>query len=124
MTDADLRRLALAATPGPWLLLKGDDEFLSAVQRQREGGFSVAGLTPKQGRADAAYIAAANPAAMVALLDRLAAAEKNAARYQHLRQASEGAWWHYGHYTADAMDAAIDAAMRGLADKGAGNGKS
>lgn len=60
---ADLRRLAEAATPGPWEQSEGgmyvdvvdDDSQVAEVIR----------------RADAAFIAAANPAAVLALLDEI-----------------------------------------------------
>ena len=47
-------------TPGPWLYLPGDDpSWRPAVQRGREGGFVVEGLSREREEADARLIAAA-----------------------------------------------------------------
>lgn len=76
MDPAELRRLAEAAeTPGPWAV---DDEWGFAV---RTHGTAMA--VPSTGEpvcdtacgTDAAFIAAANPAAIISLLDRLEAVE-------------------------------------------------
>lgn len=78
-----LRRLAQAATPGPWkMLLIGDgrqkfavadSEFLSILTVTDEGGATFGTMYDD---ADAKFITAANPAAITELLDRLEAAEK------------------------------------------------
>lgn len=64
---AELRRLAEAATPGPWKSTTLDyvwrDEILIA-SRDEDRNFSEAAK-------DIAYIAAANPQAILALLDEL-----------------------------------------------------
>ena len=82
----ELRRLAQAATPGPWLLLRVGDKskcfavadinFLSVLTVADECGTSF-GAVYLDG--DAKFIAAANPAATTELLDRLEAAEKDIA---------------------------------------------
>ena len=69
---AELRRLAEAATPGPW---EWDDNHARPGLRH---GRSFGGVLFRCGAlygpdaADAAFIAAANPAVVLALLDRLA----------------------------------------------------
>ena len=79
----ELRRLAQAATPGPWILLPVGDKskcfavadinLLSVLTVVDECGTSF-GAVYLDG--DAKFIAAANPAAVSELLDRLEAAEK------------------------------------------------
>ena len=79
----ELRRLAQAATPGPWKLLPvgdrakrfavADINFLSVLTVVYECGTNF-GAVYLDG--DAKFIAAANPAAINELLDRLEAAEK------------------------------------------------
>ena len=79
----ELRRLAQAATPGPWKLLPVGDKskcfavadinFLSVLTVVDECGTSF-GAVYLDG--DAKFIAAANPSAISELLDRLEAAEK------------------------------------------------
>ena len=71
--SADLRRLAEQATPGPWRVAgesqtgwkidDGDHGDVTATYCHGCGGIYT--------EADAAYIAAANPQAILALLDRL-----------------------------------------------------
>lgn len=78
MTDIDtaaLRRLAEAATPGPWSWV---DSGIESGSRVLGGATQPVLRTSPAGwpaAADSAYIAAANPSAMVELLDRLAGAE-------------------------------------------------
>ena len=81
----ELRRLAQAATPGPWKMLPvgdgrqkfavADSEFLSILTVTDEGGATFGTVYDD---ADAKFIAAANPAAISELLDRLEAAESEA----------------------------------------------
>ena len=73
----ELRRLAQAATPGPWVSQGryiGTPRHMSYVGEVRDqcGNWS----DTEKSRADAAFISAANPAAISELLDRLEAAEK------------------------------------------------
>ena len=78
-----LRRLAQAATPGPWKMLPVGDgrqkftvansEFLSILTVTDEGGATFGTVYDD---ADARFIAAANPAAISELLDRLEVMEK------------------------------------------------
>ena len=80
-----MRRLAQAATPGPWKLLPVGDKskcfavadinFLSVLTVVDECGTSF-GAVYLDG--DAKFIAAANPATVSELLDRLEAAESDA----------------------------------------------
>ena len=77
-----LRRLAQEATPGPWKMLPvgdgrqkfavADSEFLSILTVTDEGDATFGTVYDD---ADAKFIAAANPAAITELLDRLEAAE-------------------------------------------------
>lgn len=79
----ELRRLAQEATPGPWKMLPVGDgrqkfavagsEFLSILTVTDEGGATFGTVYDD---ADAKFIAAANPATVSELLDRLEAAEK------------------------------------------------
>ena len=87
MDTKDLRRLAQAATPGPWKMLPvgdgrqkfavADSEFLSILTVTDEGGATFGTVRDD---ADAKFIAAANPAAISELLDRLEAAENENAK--------------------------------------------
>ena len=81
----ELRRLAQAATPGPWKMLPVGDgrqkfavansEFLSILTVTDEGGATFGTVYDD---ADARLIAAANPATVIELLGRLEAAESDA----------------------------------------------
>ena len=75
----ELRRLAQAATPGPWEFWHG----MIATDIDNDGGVVIAKRpSPSGGKLQARvdtnfqYIAATNPAAVSELLDRLEAAEK------------------------------------------------
>ena len=74
----ELKRLAQAATPGPWHVsgyapeaIRSSNSIVRAVARRAapEDTWDVA-------RRDAAYIAAANPQAILALIERLEALEE------------------------------------------------
>ena len=79
----ELRRLVKAATPGPWKMVPvgdgrqkfavADSEFLSILTVTDEGDATFGTVYDD---ADAKFIAAANPATVSELLDRLEAAEK------------------------------------------------
>ena len=74
----ELRRLAQAATPGPWVSQGryiGTPRHMSYIGEVRDqcGNWS----DTEKSTGDAAFIAAANPAAISELLDRLEAAEKS-----------------------------------------------
>ena len=84
----ELRRLAQAATPGPWIAAgpsfgKSLPKYLNEVVVDREGdeddGYSICN-TPigLELSSDMAFIAAANPATVIELLGRLEAAESDA----------------------------------------------
>ena len=84
----ELRRLAQAATPGPWIgcgpsFGESLPKYLNEVVVDREGdeddGYSICNAPiglDEELSADMAFIAAANPATVIELLDRLEAAEK------------------------------------------------
>ena len=73
---AELRRLAEAATPGPWDYYRPHPNYRAyAVDRVMPGGHlgeDVATTGDVCAEENGAYIAAANPAAVLGLLDRLA----------------------------------------------------
>jgi hypothetical protein len=77
-TDEDLRRLAEAAPDGPWI--EDPDEPGVVMRPDGWDGEMVAVANGDFYRVIAAFIAAANPAAVLALLDRVAAAEADNAR--------------------------------------------
>ena len=78
---AELRRLAENATPGPWVheWVDGDDWW--SVYGCPTGDMVCPEVCTMWGSDEAAYIAAANPAAMLGLLDRL----------DHMREARDNA---------------------------------
>lgn len=92
---AELERLARAASPGPWEYQTSNGWHrvgTSAANRGRSDGDVVANsaATP----ANMAFIAAANPSTVLALLDRIAEQEQDAARFRWLRD-----YWHgFEHY--------------------------
>ena len=76
MTDTtELRRAAEAATPGPWCAFISSD--VSEVQKENNhrdavvhwSGFDAGDLPKRQRPKDALFIALANPATILALLD-------------------------------------------------------
>ena len=81
----ELRRLAQAATPGPWWVNqdglnhgfeRGVLEINANDWHALAGAWAINDEMPsEEGAANAAFIAAANPAAINELLDRLEAAE-------------------------------------------------
>lgn len=133
---AELASLARAATPGPWKTGK---------RRQVVGPYDVCvdtDIGPKvllsgnsnfiaDGERDAAFAAAANPVTVLALLDRIAELQQDAARYRWLTQDAyigecftergtvleicgtdrEIPVYHERSTDRDEVDAAIDAAM-------------
>lgn len=70
-----LRQLAEAATPGPWFASPSHDHY--KVLQDNDSGLlpEIAGVDE---RANTAFIAAANPATVLALLDELADAHQSA----------------------------------------------
>lgn len=79
-----LRQLAESATPGPWHDAKSNNQVLATdpngmVICKMDGGYMHTGVVR-----DRAYIAAANPAAILALLDGLEAAESANEQRKHL----------------------------------------
>ena len=86
----ELRRLAQAATPGPWIAAgpsfgESLPKYLNEVVIDRAGdeddGYSICGAPlglDKEGSDDMAFVAAANPATTPELLDRLESAESGA----------------------------------------------
>ncbi len=100
--SADLRRLAAAATPGPWLLTNDDDygaDIISAHPDHTYVAVDHEGLLPcVRSAADAAYIAAASPDVVTALLDRVDALEGAIERERELRdERVKTAHFHIAH---------------------------
>ena len=95
----ELRRLAQAATPGPWINhgrqpnVAGLPHSAVAAKTLLARVYSEAYGDVEQETANASFIAAANPAAISELLDRLEAAEKerDALRDYELLRALENA---------------------------------
>ena len=93
----ELRRLTQEATPGPWKACRNHECYEGAyfeIDPEDEAGYAAKPFTRIEARtgvvaaahdlfefdrANAAFIAAANPAAISELLDRLEAAEKDIA---------------------------------------------
>lgn len=86
---AELASLARAATPGPWI-----KRGVSLVEA-KTGELSRASIAEVFHAAeDGDFISAANPVTVLALLDRIAELEQDAARYRWLRD-----HWHgFDHY--------------------------
>ena len=88
----ELRKLTQAATPGPWWVNqdglnhgfpRGVLEINANDWHALAGAWAINGAKPsEEGAANAAFIAAANPAAISELLDRLEAAEKERDNYK------------------------------------------
>lgn len=86
MTDLNkLRELAEVATQGPWYCDECDPADGHALAWIGKWFIETAHRMPyADQQADASFIAAANPAAIIALLDRLEAAERDAKRFDWL----------------------------------------
>ena len=95
---AELRRLAEAATPGPW----STAAFQLVIDVARRIDVGMCGH-----RDDAAFIAAANPATVLALLDERDALLDAAARLAHMTEARNNARAEVKRLTAklDAIEA-------------------
>lgn len=133
-----IRAAAEAATPGPWEAAGPSfgtplPKYLNEVGRINDDEmFEEVCVSPSPEddacSADMNYIATANPTAILALLDRLEAAEKDAARYRAIAADPyfDGyAWWTQDVCifetddankppTKDQVDEAIDANYRNL----------
>jgi hypothetical protein len=142
VTDTkELRRLALLATPGPWEADAPSElhpykwavrcpSTPPAISHQ----LCLLSCINHNEQQDAEYIAAASPSVVLALLDEVEALRKDAGRYRHIRDGEHNGYllngprgignfqvsqkvrdgegrFHHGLY----LDAAIDAAMAGLA---------
>lgn len=116
MTDLNkLRELAKAATPGEWIRIT-DHPYLFVnylnIDLPKAWDCKVIGRFDYE--TDMEYFRYANPAAILALLDRLEAAERDAKRYRWLLTQS---WflsevdWHMKAADVD-TESVIDAAMQ------------
>lgn len=75
----ELRALALAATPGPWTKARsryGDTLIVTAIEGRASETLAFQAAENENIENDAAYISAANPATVLALLDELDAVEQ------------------------------------------------
>lgn len=137
-----LKALAMAATPGPWYVQFGDDirhqcmTAISAVNKRdgNDGLFEddqpLIAVTFHQsypavniegddcGDKDSAYIAAASPNVVLALIARIESLAADAERYQYLRKGDEGiefrdgdGMWRCDCPRGDTLDKIIDAAI-------------
>lgn len=88
MTDlTQLEALARAATPGEWIVDDPNDHLFGVMKEgvlhylgtASPSSFSVSPTSDEQEAANAAYIAAANPAAILALIERVRVAEAQVA---------------------------------------------
>ena len=88
---AELRRLAEAATPGPWWheWVDGDDWW--AVYGQPTGDMVCPEVCTTGGSDESAYIAAANPAVVLGLLDATDALRAESARMTEARNNARAA---------------------------------
>ena len=113
-----IRAAAEAASPGPWWHGECKPADGHALAWLGQSFVDCAGgcrnyVDPAL---DAVYIATANPAAILELLDRLEAAEKDAARYRWMRDSEWNQSTHPDVWTQvtneyGELDEAIDAAM-------------
>ena len=117
----ELRRLAQAATPGPWWVNQdslnhgfecGVLEINAKDWHALAGAWGVTGAKPsEEGAANAAFIAAANPAAINELLYRLEAAEKERddlrAKIEAMEKQEPAAWLHETRPDSDVVTSAV-----------------
>ena len=85
----EMERLANAATPGPWKLVgtveQAGGDYKDIIPTSVScGAFCQGGTPDRADEADLAFIAAANPSAILALLDRLKKAEAELERANEL----------------------------------------
>ncbi len=116
-----LREAAEKATPGEWKrMMRNSDELMTTFHGVAIGNVFVELTTGKRDIFDAEFIAAANPATVLALLDELEAAERRNAELEartvtlpepfKLAKSSSCLTYYY----ADEVDAAIRAAGIGV----------
>lgn len=85
-----LREAAEKATPGEWKrMMRNSDELMTTFHGIAIGNVFVELTTGKRDIFDAEFIAASNPATMLALLDELEAAEKRIAELERKEQHSD-----------------------------------
>jgi hypothetical protein len=121
MTDLtklkELAERALLCAPGEWFVENGIDQV-------RDGESDFVCETGEDEPIKATYIAAANPQAILGLIERLERAEADAARYRWLcasawyvgpepRGDIEAVSWHDHNDTRQGVTTAIDAALEG-----------
>ncbi len=114
MTLDDLEALARAATPGPWTgprvtdqwppgwlgVYACDDEDGQPYEVIGTTGHALADLTVEQDQANARFIAAANPATILALVDRVRRLERVARSAELLLAVGNWSLTGPGQYTA------------------------
>lgn len=83
----NLRKLAIRATPGPWIKTT---RFCEAMISTKKNGLLFPALGNSEGaHADAEYIAAANPKAILALTDEIARLTRE---LRHIAEAKPSTW--------------------------------
>lgn len=116
---AALKAAAEAATPGPWFRPVANDTAIRSDDVDIAQTMGAYELEWERMEADAAHIAAANPAAILSLIARMEAAEADAARFRHIREAvsifgaNEDLVYLEWSGRGETLGAAIDAAMKG-----------
>lgn len=111
----ELKKAAEAATPGPWgtddpwivYANVGDDLVYLARTLELDTQY-------KQSVSDAAFIAAANPAVILALLASHAALLEALKKLDELTQSYDDAWPHEYGWSTDALCKARDAARAAI----------
>ena len=118
---AELRRLAEAATPGPWYLdgpwWYGDDDSAYCISTAEDAGRIAVTIAPPRyifggerevRDANARFIAAANPAVVLALLDAAAERDALAAGVERVRALADE-WTYNGEFGAYGTDCVVQA---------------
>lgn len=122
----ELRRLAEVATPGPWVHRNNDgsigsvDAVSGPMVAQTQAMRTPGEQCNKERNANAAFIAAANPTAILSLIARIEALEQDA-KHLHVKLAGETlradqGWERYE--AANKSRNALEAAMVAQQDKG------
>lgn len=116
---SQLKQLAQAATKGKWCT-DGERQVMSAESDQLNNGFVIVDCQGPDNLKNAAFIAAANPAAVLALIAENEALRKEAERYQWLRDKSDSVhqfylstpiWFTGVKFSKEMVDSTIDSAM-------------
>ena len=100
---AELRRLAEAATPGPWrteYLMGAGNDLLTAIVAGRATPDDLRVIGSTLAERDGKFIAAANPSVVLALLDAAAERDALAAKVERVRALADE-WTYNGEFGWD-----------------------